>query len=102
VIVSIISGVIAGAASVWIIAKLFQMANKLQSVGNLDINKAVGCRGLVYMRIPKGASGRVMLNIGGRQREIDAVHVGGEEVATGTPIEVVRLDENLAVVDFSH
>jgi membrane protein implicated in regulation of membrane protease activity len=101
VIVSIISGVIAGAASVWIITKLFQMANKLQSVGNLDISKAVGCRGIVYMRIPKGASGRVMLNIGGRQREMDAVHVSGEEVATGTPIAVVRIDESLAVVDLA-
>jgi len=102
VIVSIISGVIAGVFSVWIITKLFQMANKLQSIGNLDIKKAVGCRGVVYLQIPKGASGRVMLNIGGRQREMDAVHVGGEEILTGTPIGVVRIDENLAIVDFLH
>ncbi|MDR0498315.1 MAG: hypothetical protein LBH03_01110 [Holophagales bacterium] len=101
-IVSIISGVIAGAASVWIITKLFQMANKLQSVGNLDISKASGCRGVVYMQIPKGASGRVMLNINGRQREMDAVHVSNEEMATGTPVVVVRIEENMAVVDFSH
>jgi membrane protein implicated in regulation of membrane protease activity len=100
-LVSIIAGVIAGAASVWIITKLFQMANKLQSVGNLDIAKAVGCRGTVYMQIPKGASGRVMLSVSGRQREMDAIHVGGEEIATGTAIVVVRIEENIAVVDIS-
>jgi len=102
IIVSLVCGVIAGAVSVWLIAKLFKMANKLQSIGNLDVNKAVGCHGSVYMQIPKGASGRVVVNIGGRQREIDAIHVSGDEIATGTPIVVVKIEETIAVVDFVH
>ena len=97
--VSLIFGVAAGAISVWIIAKLFKIANKLQSIGNLDVNKAVGCPGVVYMQIPRDASGRVVVNIGGRQREMDAVHVGGDTIPTGTPIIVVRIDETIAVVD---
>jgi membrane protein implicated in regulation of membrane protease activity len=99
-IASILAGVIAGAVSVWIITKLFQMANKLQSVGNLDLGKAAGSRGTVYMQIPKGASGRVMLSVDGRQREMDAVSVSGEAMPTGAPVVVVRLEENMAVVDF--
>ena len=99
VFVSVVSGAAAGAVSVWIIAKLFMMANKLQSVGNLNVNKAVGCAGVVYMQIPKGASGRVVVNIGGRQREMDAVHINGGAVATGAKIVVVRIDESIAVVD---
>ena len=99
VIVSLVFGVIAGAVSVWVIARLFKMANKLQSVGNLDVSKAVGCLGTVYMQIPEGASGRVVVNIGGRQREMDAVHVSGEAIATGTPIVVVKIEETIAVVD---
>jgi membrane protein implicated in regulation of membrane protease activity len=99
VFVSIILGVIAGALAVWLMAKLFGMANRLQSVGNLDVNKAVGCPGTVYMTIPKGGTGRVVINIAGRQREMDAVHLNGEELATGAPIVVARIEENVAVVD---
>jgi membrane protein implicated in regulation of membrane protease activity len=98
--ISIIVGAIAGAAAVWIITKLFQMANKLQSVGNLDISRAVGCSGTVYLKIPKGGSGRVVVNIRGRQREMDAVHVHGEEIDSGQPIVVVGMNENIAEVDF--
>jgi hypothetical protein len=101
-IASILAGTMAGAASVWVITKLFQLANRLQSVGNLDVRKAAGSRGTVYMQIPKGAAGRVVLNSGGRQREMDAVSVNGEAMPTGAPIVVVRLEENIAVVDFSH
>jgi membrane protein implicated in regulation of membrane protease activity len=99
IFVSIILGIIAGSIAVWLIAKLFGMANKLQSVGNLDINKATGCTGTVYMKIPQGATGRVVINIGGRQREMDATHVSGGELVTGAPIVVVRVEENIAVVD---
>lgn len=99
VAVSVVSGVVAGAVSVWIITKLFTMASKLQSVGNLDINKAAGCAGVVYMQIPKGSSGRVAVNIGGRQREMDAVHVNGGAIPTGAKIVVVRIDGSIAVVD---
>lgn len=98
-LVSVVSGVVAGAISVWIITRLFMMANKLQSVGNLDVNKAAGCTGVVYMQIPKDSSGRVVVNIGGRQREMDAVHVNGDAVSTGTKIVVTRMDGSVAVVD---
>jgi len=100
--VSIASGVVAGAVSVWIITRLFFMANRLQSVGNLDMKKAVGSAGVVYMQIPKGASGRVVVNIGGRQREMDAVHINGDAVPTGTKIVVTRIDESIAIVDLQH
>jgi len=99
IIVSLVCGVIAGAIAVWVIAKFFNMASKLQSVGNLDVNKAVGCHGTVYLQIPKGATGRVVVNISGRQREMDAVHVNGDAIATGTPIVVVKIEETIAVVD---
>jgi membrane protein implicated in regulation of membrane protease activity len=98
--VSVVAGFIAGAVSVWLIAKLFQLAGRLQSVGNLDVSKAVGSRGVVYLQIPKGASGRVVLHIDGRQREMDAMNVDGEEMATGSLVVVVRLEESMAVVDF--
>jgi len=99
IVIAILAGVVAGAASVWIITKLFMMAGKLQSVGNLDVKMAAGCRGVVYMQIPSGASGRVTLNIAGRQREMDAMNVNGEAMPTGAPVVVVRLEESMAIVD---
>jgi hypothetical protein len=72
---------------------------KLQSVGNLDIHDAAGCAGVVYMQIPKDSSGRVAVNIGGRQRELDAVHVNGGAIPTGTKIVVIRIDGSIAIVD---
>jgi len=99
IVIAILAGVVAGAVSVWIITKLFTMAGKLQSVGNLDVKKATGCRGVVYMQIPSGASGRVTLNIDGRQREMDAMSVNGEAMPTGVPVVVVRMEENIAIVD---
>ncbi|MCL1894589.1 MAG: hypothetical protein FWG02_10250 [Holophagaceae bacterium] len=99
VFVSVLLGTTAGVFSVWIIARLFRVAIKLQSVGNLDINKAIGCPGMVYLQIPKSGEGRVVVNIGGRQREIDAVAVDGEEIVTGTPIVVVTINESIAVVE---
>ena len=96
--VSVLSGLAAGVFSVWLITKLFNLAYRLQSVGNLDINKAAGCGGTVYLQIPKGGTGRVVINVCGRQREMDAVHADGEAVATGTKIVVLRMDGAVAVV----
>jgi membrane protein implicated in regulation of membrane protease activity len=99
--VALIVGSTAGIVSVWIISKLFVMAQKLQSVGNLDVSKVVGCMGTVYLKIPKGGSGRVMVNVRGRQREMDAVQLNGDEVDSGASIVVVKIEGATAVVDLA-
>jgi len=99
--VALIVGAAAGVASVWIISKLFMMAQKLQSVGNLDVSKAAGCMGTVYLKIPKGGSGRVVVNVRGRQREMDAVQLNGDEIDSGVPIVVVKIEGATAVVDLA-
>ena len=99
--VALIVGAAAGVASVWIISKLFIMAQKLQSVGNLDVSKAAGCMGTVYLKIPKGGSGRVVVNVRGRQREMDAVQLNGDEIDSGASIVVVKIEGATAVVDLA-
>jgi len=99
--VALFVGTAAGAASVWIISKLFRLAHKLQSVGNLDVSKATGCMGTVYLKIPKDGSGRVVLNIRGRQREMDAVQLNGDEINSGVSIVVVKIEGSTAVVDLA-
>lgn len=95
---ALLGGVLAGAAAIAIIARLFRFASSLQTSGTLSPQAALGCRGNVYLTIPAGGTGRVTVRIGKRLREMDAIHVEGAELATGTAIRVVRVDRSLAVV----
>ncbi len=98
-LVSIIGGIIAGCASVWIIGKMFMMVNRMKSSGTITIDSTVGAQGKVYMRIPEKGSGRVLVNVCNSTREYDAVSNDGNKVDTGTPIRVVWVDGNVLVVE---
>ncbi|HIJ78688.1 MAG: hypothetical protein OEY01_06130 [Desulfobulbaceae bacterium] len=99
VVISIVGAVVAGMVSVWIIGKLFEGAAGLQSSGTLKTADAIGSTGTVYLSIPKGGTGRVSLNFKSRLREFDAVERNGNEVPTGTPVSVVKLNANILVVE---
>jgi len=90
---------VAGAASVWVIGRIFASVSRLQSSGNLATDSAVGSTGSVYLSIPKGGTGRVSINLRGRLREFDATAGDGEALATGTPIRVVRVKGREMVVE---
>ena len=51
------------------------------------------------MTIPAGGTGRVTVRVSQRVREMDAIHIAGTELPTGTPVRVVRVDDALAVVE---
>ena len=95
---SLLGGLLAGLAAVWIIARLCRFALRLQPSGTLPLEAAAGCSGTVYLTIPAGGTGRVNVRIGQRLREMDAVHATGGELPTGTPIRVLRVDRSLAIV----
>lgn len=96
---AIAGAVAAGLAAVWVIGKLFQGAANLQSSGTLKTADAVGSAGTVYLTIPEGGKGRVVINFRNRQREFDAVGKTGEVIATGTPIRVVGVKANILTVE---
>jgi hypothetical protein len=95
---SILGALLAGQGSFWIIGLLFRLAGRLQSNGALQPQAAVGCTGTVCLGIPTGGTGRVNIQIGQRLREMDAIHAGGAELATGTRVQVLRVERSLAVV----
>lgn len=97
--IAIVGAVAAGLASVWLIGRLFGGLLKLQSSGTQQTADAVGCEGAVYLRIPAGGTGKVMINFNNRLREYDAIHTGGEDLATGARIRVVRISGNVLVVE---
>ena len=98
-IISIFGAVAAGMASVWVVAKLFQGASRMQSSGTLKTADAVGSTGTVYLTIPKGKTGRVTINFRNHLREFDAFEKNGDEVATGTPVRVVQVNANVLIVE---
>jgi len=98
-VVSLAGGTAAGFASVWVIGRLFALIGRLQSSGTLDTATATGSTGTVYLTIPAGGTGRVTINFKGRLREFDAMAASGEQLATGTPIRVARVDASLLVVE---
>lgn len=89
----------AGLASVWLIGRLFRGILRLQASGTQQTADAVGSEGSVYLRIPAGGTGKVMINFNNRLREYDAIHTGAEDLATGARIRVVRISGNVLVVE---
>jgi hypothetical protein len=68
----------AGTAMMYLMATLMHSLLKLQASGNIDIRRAVGAEGEVYVTVPgkAGGSGQVSLVVDGRQRIYNAVTSG--------------------------
>ncbi|OPY59807.1 MAG: hypothetical protein A4E57_04656 [Syntrophorhabdaceae bacterium PtaU1.Bin034] len=98
-LISLGGAILAGLISVWVIGKVFVLVTRLQSNGTLDITDTVGCTGTVYLNISKGGVGRVTVNVKNRLREYDAMADGGDEIPTGIPVRVVRVDARTLVVE---
>jgi hypothetical protein len=100
-LVSILGAMAAGFASVWIIGKLFEMTGRLQSSGTVPLKNAIGCEGSVYLTIPAGGPGKVMITVSNRLREFDAVSGDRAELKTGVPVRVTALSGDKLVVEKS-
>lgn len=98
-VASILAAMAAGFASVWIIGKLFAAVGKLQSSGTIPLKSAIGSKGTVYLTIPAGGTGKVMVEVRDRVREYSAVAKSGAEMKTGVLVTVVSVNGDLLVVD---
>ncbi len=96
---SMAGALLAGAASVWVIGKLFALTAKLQSSGNIQIESSVGAQGRVYLTIPAGGTGIVFVKVNDRLREYDARSNDDSELKTDTPIQVLWVEGNVLVVE---
>ncbi|MFH0908008.1 MAG: hypothetical protein V1929_04540 [bacterium] len=97
---SLIAGLVAGLGAVWVIGKLFASMRKLQSSGTLDLHKAVGQPGEIYMTIPAGGTGKVQVSVQNRLSVYDAVSRDGAEIKTGASVKIAELrGANMMVVE---
>lgn len=95
---SLLTGLVVGAAMVWLLAILLKAVYDLQSSGNIQIADAVGAEGRVYADIPARGEGRgqVQLIVSGRQRMFTAVS-DGEAMPSQTRVRVTRVNQDRSV-----
>jgi len=98
-LIALIGGILAGAASVWVIGRLFSMFTKFQSSGTISTKDALGAVGTVYLTIPENGIGRVLVKIKNSLREYDASSNNQIRLPTDTPIRVVWVEGNVLVVE---
>lgn len=98
-LIALLAGVAAGVLAAWLAWRLLRIILRLQSSGTLDMQNAIGQTGEVYLAIPAGqhGTGKVMLELQGALREMDAV---SEEAAipNGQPVLVVGLTDEGALI----
>ncbi|MCA0447090.1 MAG: hypothetical protein LCH54_12770 [Bacteroidetes bacterium] len=99
VILSVLMAFVAGLFSVWMIAKLFKFANKLQSDGTVGIEKMKGSPATVYLKIPAKGIGTVTVHYNGRGREYDAREKSGKAIETGKDVVVLEISGKTLIVE---
>jgi membrane protein implicated in regulation of membrane protease activity len=89
----------AGLAAMWVIARVFRSMGRLQSSGTLDLGRAVGCEGVVYLTIRSDGGGQVQLELQGRLGTFEAISATKVVIATGRQIRVVGVRAGALLVE---
>ena len=91
-------GIAAGAIGVFLLSRLVRFMLSQEENVNFRPEDALFQKGKVYLRIPPTGDGMVNVNVNGASREFKARTQDGTELPTGTPIEVVNLEDDGRVV----
>jgi len=96
--ISVLGGLTGGALTTWLISMIFHAAKGLEVSGTVDLERAVGLTGTVYLGITSDKPGKLTINVHGRSLTLDAV-TEGEPLPTGIEVRVTRVlgDGSVAV-----
>lgn len=94
---AVAAGALAGAGTVYVIDRIFRGMNRLQADGTIDLARAVGSEGTVYLTVKPGTGGQVRLAIQGRLQVFSATTEGGA-IPTDTPVIVTAVTGGNIVV----
>lgn len=91
---------VAGGLVMGVIIAMFRAMLSLKSDGTVDVNKAVGAIGTVYVTVPanKGSGGQVVVNFSGRQETLAALSGAGQPIASGEKVKVVSIVDGRTVL----
>lgn len=90
-----------GVAFLVVFFLVIRQVKKLAEDNSFQMTEVVGKIGEVYLRIPaqKSGKGKIIVSVKGSARELDAITENDEQIPTGTPIRVVRIEHNLVLVE---
>jgi hypothetical protein len=83
---------LSGAAALFVVAWIMRQLMRLRADGTVQIDRAVGTTGTVYLSVPgnNAGAGKVTVKLQNRTVEYQAV-TRQEALATGTPIQIVAV-----------
>lgn len=97
---SIVIGVVCGAIASFLLALALKQALKLESVGNIQYENAIGKSGVVYIKVPGNFSGKGKINLTLQERfiEVDAMTKELEDLKPGTTVVVTSLENETTLI----
>lgn len=96
---SIVGGILIGIGFALLQMILFYLMYRLHSPNTPTKSDAIGATGTVYLTIPGGNKmGKVIVQIKGSSREINAISKDGTAISNGTSVTVVDIRGSYAVV----
>lgn len=96
--IAIISGIIGGVISVFILSMLLKFLLKQQEEGNYEFWEAEGKEGRVYVPIPEDGTGKITIEINGVNRELPAKSQTGMAIGSNKRVLVLESSESFLVV----
>ncbi len=81
-----------GALALYLVAAAMKGLKRLKSDGTVRMDRAVGCLGTVYLRVPGSRSGAGKVHLKLQNRTVECLAVtSGDEIPTGRPVQVVSI-----------
>jgi membrane-bound ClpP family serine protease len=98
--VGILVGLVAGFAMMFICAWVIRALFRLQSSGTVNMKKAIGCIGEVYLTVPPKETGCGKINVvlNGGLREYDAICLDDKPIEYGVRVRVVGMTDDEVMV----
>lgn len=92
----IFSSTFAGLLMMVVMSTIFYLMNKLAEDGNIDLKKAVGSVGEVYLTIQGGrkSMGKVQMKIEGTFQTLDALTDDEQDINTGRLVDIIDITNN--------
>ena len=86
------SAALSGIGTLYLVASVMKLFDRLRADGTLKISRAMGRDGIVYLRIPgrRSGSGKITLNLQNRTVELEAM-TAEDEIPTGAAVRVVSV-----------
>jgi membrane protein implicated in regulation of membrane protease activity len=78
----------AAVVTVWLMARFFSAMGRLQSSGNINLDRAIGVEGTVYLNIPAEGTGQVELVVQNSMKICDASSANKTPLKTGDKVKI--------------